>query len=150
MAEHKERLAADLKEAMRARDRDRLDALRMLSTSVRNKEIELGHDLTEEEFHQVVATEVKRRKEAAEAYEQGGREDLLRKERAEQEVLEAFLPERLSEEEVRALIEEAVETTGAAGPGDLGKVMGFVMGRARGRVEGGEVNRLVRERLGDS
>ena len=143
----KDRVSEDLKDAMRARDRDRLDALRMLLTSVKNKEVELGHQLTDDEFVQVVSTEVKRRKEAADAYEQGGREELLRKERAEQAILEAYLPEQLSEDETRALVDEAVSATGASGPGDLGKVMGYVMGKAKGRIDGGEVNRLVRERL---
>jgi len=145
----KDRVSEELKDAMRARDRDRLDALRMLLTSVKNKEVELGHELTDDEFVQVVGTEVKRRKEAADAYEQGGREELFRKERAEQAILEAYLPEQLSEDETRALVDEAVSATGASGPGDLGKVMGYVMGKGKGRIDGGEVNRLVRERLGE-
>ena len=148
MGSLKERLAADLKDAMKARERDRLDALRMLATSVRNREVEVGHELTDEELQTVAATEVKRRKEAVEAYEKAGREELVRKERAEQTVLESFLPPQLSEREVDRLVNEAIEATGASSPGDLGKVMGYVMGKARGRVEGGVVNAKVRERLG--
>lgn len=144
----KDRVSEDLKTAMRARDRNRLDALRMLLTSIKNKEVELGHDLTDEEFVQVVATEVKRRKEAADAYDQAGRPELFQKERAEQEILEAYMPEQLTEDEVRALVDEAMSATGASGPGDLGKVMGYVMGKGKGRIDGGVVNRLVRERLG--
>lgn len=143
----KERLAADLKDAMKAKDRDRLDALRMLSTSIRNKEVEVGHQLSDEEVQGVAATEVKRRREAAEAYEKGGRDDLLEKERAEERVLQAYLPEQLGAEEVEALIDEAIQATGADGPEDLGKVMGYVMGKAKGKVDGGAVNERVRVRL---
>lgn len=143
----KERLAAELTEAMKARDALRLGALRMLTAGVKNREVEVGHELSDEELQEVAATEVKRRREAAEAFDEAGRAELAERERAEQAVLETFLPERLSEEEVAALIDEAVAATGASEPGDLGKVMGRVMGRAKGRVDGAEVNRLVRERL---
>lgn len=148
MATLKDRLAAELKDAMRARDRDRLDALRMLTTSVKNKEVEAGHELSDEELQSVAATEVKRRKEAAEAYDDAGREELAAKERTEQAILEAYLPEQLSEDEVDALVAEAIEATGADGPGDMGKVMGAVMGKAKGKVDGNVVQAKVRDRLG--
>jgi uncharacterized protein YqeY len=125
-----------------------LGALRLLHASVKNREVELRRDVEDEEFLEVVAGEVKRRKEAAEAYERGDRQDLLERELREQEVLEGYLPPQLSDEEVAGLIDDAVRATGASGPGDLGKVMGYVMSRAKGRVDGGVVNRLVRERLG--
>jgi uncharacterized protein len=148
MGQLKDRLAAEMRDAMKARDALRLGALRMLTTSVKNREVELGHELSDQELQEVAATEVKRRREAAQAYREGNRPELEEKERAEQAVLETYLPERLSEEESAALIDEAVAATGAEGPDDLGKVMGYVMGKAKGRVDGGEVNRLVRERLG--
>jgi uncharacterized protein len=148
VAELKDRLASELKDAMKARDSVRLDALRMLTTSVKNREVELRRELSDEEVQAVAATEVKRRKEAAEAFENGGRPELAEKERTEQAVLETFLPQQLSADETAALVDEAVAATGAAGPGDLGKVMGYVMAKGKGRVDGGEVNRLVRERLG--
>jgi uncharacterized protein YqeY len=115
---------------------------------VKNREVELRREVEDEEFLEVVAREVKRRKEAVEAYERAGREDLLARELREQEVLEAYLPAQLTEAEVASVIDEAVAATGASGPGDLGKVMAYVMGEAKGRVDGGTVNRLVRERLG--
>jgi uncharacterized protein YqeY len=149
VAELKTRLQEEMKDALRAGDKVRLGALRLLHASVKNREVELLHEVDDEEFVEVVGREVKRRKEAAEAYEKAGRQDLLDRERREQEVLEAYLPEQLSEEDVSALIDEAVASTGASGPGDLGKVMGYVMGKARGRVDGGTVNRLVRERLSE-
>jgi uncharacterized protein len=142
-----DRLSAQIKDAIKAGDRVRLQTLRLLATSVRNREVELRRDLTEEDLVEVATREVKRRKEAAEAYERGGRADRAEQERAEQSVLEEFLPEQASEDEVRAAIEEALTATGASGPGDLGKVMGQVMGKLKGRVDGGEVNRLARERL---
>lgn len=148
MGEIADRLSAQIKDAIKAGDRIRLQTLRLLATSVRNREVELRRDLTEEDLVEVATREVKRRREAAEAYERGGRTDRAEQERAEQAVLEEFLPEQASEDEVRAAIEEAVTATGASGPGDLGQVMGQVMGKLKGRVDGGEVNRLARERLG--
>jgi uncharacterized protein len=143
-----DRLSAEIQQAMKSGDRVRLQTLRLLATSVRNREVELGRDLSEEDLAQVATREMKRRKEAAEAFDRGGRPELAEKERAEQSVLEAYVPEQLPEEEVRAAIDEAIAATGASGPGDLGKVMGHVMGRLKGRVDGSEVNRLARERLG--
>ena len=147
VAELKTRLQQEMKDALRAGDKVRLGALRLLHASVKNREVELLHEVDDEEFVEVVGREVKRRKEAAEAYEKAGRQDLLDRERREQEVLEAYLPDQLPEEEVSTLVDEAVAATGASGPGDLGKVMGYVMGKARGRVDGSIINRMVRERL---
>jgi hypothetical protein len=137
-----------MKDALRSGDKVRLSALRLLHASVKNHEVELRRQVNDEEFLEDVAREVKRRKEAAEAYEGAGRQDLLQRELREQEVLEAYLPAQLSDEEVGSLIDEAVKATGASEPGDVGKVMGYVMGRAKGRLDGAAVNRLVRERLG--
>jgi uncharacterized protein YqeY len=148
VADAKTRLQQEMREALKAGQKLRLGALRMLAASVKNREVELGHELSDEELVEVATREVKRRKEAAEAFDGGGRPELAEKERQEQAVLEAYLPAQLSDDEVNALVEEAVAATGASGPGDLGKVMGYVMGKARGRVEGGTVNRLVRARLG--
>lgn len=148
MGDIADRLSAEIKDAMKAGDRTRLQTVRLLATAVRNREIELGRDLTEDDLVEVASREVKRRKEAAEAYDRGGRAELAEKERAEQALLETYLPERLSDAEVTQAIDEAIRSTGASGPGDVGKVMGAAMGRLKGRVDGAEVNRLVRERLG--
>jgi uncharacterized protein len=150
VGEVSDRLSDGIKKALKAGDRTRLDTLRLLSAAVRNREVELGHDLTEEELAQVARREVKRRREAADAYEGGGRTELAEKERAEQAVLEEFLPAGLSDREIEALIEEAIAATGATGPGDVGKVMGAVMKKAEGGADGGEVNRRVRERLAEA
>jgi uncharacterized protein len=147
VADLKARLSGEMKEALKAGEKVRLSALRLLAASVKNREVELRRDVTDEEFLEVVAREVKRRKEAAEAYEKAGREDLLGRELQEQAILEAYLPAGLSDQEVEALVEEAITSTGASGPGDLGKVMSQVMAKARGRVDGAKVNALVRSRL---
>jgi uncharacterized protein YqeY len=143
----KERLGSDMRAAMKAREKVRLSALRMLMAAVKNREVEVGHALSDEEFVEVAGREVKRRKEAIQAYEGAGRTDRAETEREEQSVLEAYVPARLSEAEVDALIDEAVAATGATRPGDLGKVMGAVMSKAKGRVDGKTVQAKVRERL---
>jgi uncharacterized protein len=140
-------LSTQIREAMKAGDRTRLATLRMLSASVKNREVELGHELSEEEFVEVVGREVKRRKEAADAYRDAGRPELEERERAEQAILETYLPEQLPEDEVVKVIEEAITATGASGPKEVGKVMAHVMGKYKGRVDGSVVNRLARERL---
>ncbi|HXF36153.1 MAG TPA: GatB/YqeY domain-containing protein, partial [Actinomycetota bacterium] len=144
----KERLAEELKEAMRARDEVRLSALRLLATAVRNREVELRRELSDLEVGEVALREAKRRTEAIEAYERAGRADLAARERGQADALRPYLPAMLSDAEVDRLIDDALAATGASGPGDLGKVMGFVMGRARGKVDGAEVQRRVRARLG--
>ncbi len=144
----KERLATEMREALKAGQKVRLSALRLLSAAVKNREVELRHQLSDDEVREVATREAKRRTEAIEAYEQAGREDRAAIEREEREVLKAYLPEQLSDEEVRALVDEAVAATGASSPSDLGKVMGFVMGRAKGKVDGAVVQALVRERVG--
>ena len=147
MSEVAETLSAQIKEALKAGEKTRLATLRMLASSVKNREVELGQPLTEEEFLEVVSREVKRRKEAADAYRGAGRGELEQRERAEQEILEAYLPEQLSEEEVARIVDEAITATGAAGPKEVGKVMAFVMMRHKGQVDGSTVNRVARERL---
>lgn len=143
----KARLADEMRAAMKAQERIRLSALRMLATSVKNREVELGHPLADEEFVDVATREVKRRREAIESYEQANRPDRAALEREEQEVLQAYVPAGLSEEEVGALVDEAIAATGASSPGDMGRVMGYVMGKAKGRVDGKAVQELVRARL---
>jgi uncharacterized protein len=144
----KDRLAGEMRAAMKERAKVRLAALRLLTAAVKNREVELGHELSDDEFVEIAGREVKRRKEAIEAYEKAGRDDRAATEHEEQQVLETYMPEALSDEELGSLIEEAVAATGASGPGDLGKVMGFVMGKAKRRVDGKAVQARVRDRLG--
>jgi len=146
----KERVAEEMKDALRKGEKVRLATLRLLTASVKNREVELRRALTDEEFLEVVMREVKRRNEALEAYESAGREDLVAKEREEREVLQTYLPEQLSDEETEALVDEAIAATGANSVKEIGKVMGYVMGKAKGRVDGGAVSTKARERLAES
>ncbi len=132
--------------AMRAGDKVRLGALRMLAASITNREKEVLHELSDEEVREVASKEVKRRTESIEAFASAGRTELAEKERAEREILEPFAPEQLADAEVDAMIDGAISATGAASMQDMGKVMGAVMASAKGRVDGSVVQRKVRER----
>jgi uncharacterized protein len=144
----KEQLRSEITEALRAGDKVRLSALRMLSAAVINREKELRHELSDDELRDVAAKEVKKRTESIEAFDGAGRTELADKERVERGTIEPYAPARMDEAQVDALIDEAFAATGASGPQDLGAVMGFVMGRAKGQVDGAVVQRKVRERLG--
>jgi len=135
-------------DAMRAGDKIRLGALRMLSAAITNREKELMHELSDDEVREMAGKEVKKRTESIEAFDAAGRTELAAKEREERAVLEAFAPSQLSPEATDALIDEAFAATGATTPQEMGKVMGFVMGKAKGQVDGGAVQQKVKERLG--
>jgi uncharacterized protein YqeY len=143
----KERLAAELREAMKAGDRVRLGAIRMLSAAVTTREKEVLHELSDDEVREVAAKEVKKRAEAIEAFEGAGRRELAERERAEREAIAGYAPEQLTAAELDALIDDAFAETGASSERELGRVMGYVMGRARGRVDGNLVQERVRSRL---
>jgi hypothetical protein len=143
----KERLATELRDAMKAGDRVRLGAIRMLSAAVTNREKEVLHELSDDEVREVASKEVKKRTESIEAFEGAGRRELADRERAEREAIAAYAPEQLDDAQVDALIEEALVATGASSEQELGRVMGFVMGRAKGRVDGNVVQQRVRSRL---
>ncbi|RME86835.1 MAG: GatB/YqeY domain-containing protein [Zetaproteobacteria bacterium] len=130
-----EELDAALKRALKARDQAALRALRMLKAAVHNEEIALGRPLGEEEFVRVVRREIKKREEAAAQYEKGGRADLASSERAEIEVLRAFLPAELSEEELRRGIEAIIQERGLQGPKAMGEVMQAVRERFGARAD---------------
>ena len=144
----KEQLREEITAALRTGDKIRLGALRMLSAAVTNREKEVLHELSDAEVREVAGKEAKKRTESIEAFEQAGRRELADKERAEREAVAAYAPTQLTETQIDALIDEAFATTGATGPQDLGAVMGFVMGRAKGQVDGAVVQRKVKERLG--
>ena len=133
--------------ALRAGEKVRLGALRMLASSITNREKEVMRELSDDEVREVAGKEVKRRTESIEAFESAGRTELAEKERAEREVLQPFAPEQLSDAAVDALIDEAMSATGATSMQEMGKVMGAVMASARGKVDGSVVQQKVRERL---
>ncbi len=149
MAELKERLRADLNEAMRARDQVRLRTLRLALTSITNEEVAgaSARELTDDEIVRVLTREARRRREAAEAFSAAGRADQAAAERAEGDVLAAYLPAQLSDEELAALVAAAIDETGAAGMSAMGQVMKTVTPRVAGRADGARVAAEVRRRL---
>ncbi len=147
MSELKEGIGAGIKESMKAGDKVRLSTLRLLSAAIKNKEVELLHELSDEEVRDVAVKEAKRRKESIEAYRAGNRPELVAKEEAELEILKAFLPEQLSDAEVDDLIDEAIAATGAMSAKEMGKVMGQVMAKAKGKVDGTVVQARVKAKL---
>jgi uncharacterized protein YqeY len=137
----------ELKEAMRARDQERTDTLRMTLASLRSAEKELQRPLKEDEELQVLQRERKRRSEAAKAFRDGDRPEQAEREERELAVIEEFMPEPLSEEDVERIIDDAIAETGATSLGDLGRVMADVMPQVAGRADGSTVSQLVREKL---
>jgi len=138
----------DTKTALKAGDKVRVGTLRLLSAAIKNREIEMGKEATDDDVRDVAIKEAKRRRESIEAYRSAGREELAGAEEAELEILKPFLPEQLSEVELNALIDEAVASTGATSPKEMGKVMGAVMAKAKGKADGTVVQELVRAKLG--
>ena len=141
------RIEAELTEAMRERQNERRDALRLILSSLRSAEKELQRPLHDDEELQVLQRERKRRQEAAEAFRAGGRDEQASAEERELAVLEEFMPEPLSEEELEAIVDDAIAENGATSMRDLGRVMADVMPQVAGRADGGKVSQLVREKL---
>ncbi len=151
MSTLKDRLRTDLTAAMKERDQVRSSTLRMVLTAITNAEVagKTARELTDDDVIGVLSTEAKKRREAATAFEEGGRAEMAAKEKAEAAVIADYLPEQLTPEEVSALVSAAVEQTGAAGEGmrAMGKVMGVVQPQVKGRADGGAVAAEVRRQL---
>jgi hypothetical protein len=142
-----EELGDDVKEAMRAGDTARRDALRLILSSLKSAEKDLLRPLSEEEELQVLQRERKKRIEAAEAFRGGGREEQAAKEEAELAVLEEFMPEPLTEEELERIVDDAIAENGATSMRDMGRVMKDVMPQIAGRADGTAVSQMLREKL---
>ncbi|NIT04440.1 GatB/YqeY domain-containing protein [Candidatus Saccharibacteria bacterium] len=144
-----ERIKNDLTEALKAGDTVLALTLRYLLSEIHNAEIAKGKDavLTEEELAQVLNKQVKQRRESIEAYKKGGRDDLVKKEQAELEAIQSYLPEQMGGEEIGKIVDAAILQVGASGPQDMGKVMGAVMAQVKGKADGSLVSKLVQERL---
>ncbi|HVR30532.1 MAG TPA: GatB/YqeY domain-containing protein [Thermoanaerobaculia bacterium] len=140
----------DIREALRARETERLQTLRLLLADIKNKSIELGRDVDRGEFAALVRKGIKQRHEAAQQYEQGGRPELKDKELREAEHLERYLPAQASEEDLRRAIRELVAERGLHGPAAIGPVMKEMMKRFGGATDGATVNRVAREVLSES
>jgi uncharacterized protein YqeY len=136
-----------MKSAMKQGDRVALDTLRLLLSVLHNEEIKIRRELTDEDVHKAIVTLGKQRMESIELFTKGGRADLVSKEEAELRILQRFLPEPLSEDEVRSLIRASINDVGAKGVQDLGKVMKQVMPKVSGRSDGKRVNELAKEIL---
>jgi len=143
----KTKLREEMTAALRAGEKTRLGALRLLSAAITNREKEERRELTDDEVREVAGREVKRRNESIEAFDGAGRTELADHERAERDVLSAYAPEQLGEGEVDALIDEAIASTGATSVKEMGKVMGAVMAQAKGKADGTLVQQKVRAKL---
>jgi uncharacterized protein YqeY len=142
------KLAEDMKQAMKSGDTLKRDTLRMLIASVKNAWMAKQADLTDADVLGVISKEVKRRQESIDAFKKGDRTDLVVKEEAEMVVLQSYLPEQLSREEIVAAAKEVIGAVGAQGPGDKGKVMQQLMPKLKGKADGKAINDVVTELLG--
>lgn len=140
-------ISRDTKEAMKARDRPRVEALRMLTAALKNGEIEKGAPLAESEEQAILRRQLKQREESVEAFRKAGREDQARAEAAEAEIVRRYLPAPLSDEELIATVDEAIAKTGATSMKEMGAVMSQAMSLAGDRADGRRLSGLVRERL---
>lgn len=143
----RDQIQSDMKAAMRAKDAAKLNAIRMLWSAVKQKEVDERVTADDALITNIIVKAVKEHKDSAEQYGKGGREDLVEKENFEIGVLSAYLPKQLSEEEVAAIIDEAILATGAAGMAGMGKVMGAVKPKLAGRTDMSKVSALVKARL---
>ncbi len=145
----KDQLRADLTTSMKARDETRTRTLRMTLTSISNEEVSgsVAHDLTDDEVIKILAREAKRRREAATAFADAGREEQAAAERAEERVLADYLPAQLDDDELAAMVAIAIAESGASGPTGIGQVMKLITPRVAGRAEGSRVAALVRSQL---
>lgn len=142
-----EQLNEAMKEAMRAKDTLRLNAVRMIRTAIKNREIDERRELDDQEVIGILSTLAKQRRESAQAYQEGNRPDLAEKEEQELAIIQTFLPAQLSETELKALIEAAVAEAAAVSMKDMGKVMKLVTTQTLGRADGRLVSEMVKARL---
>ncbi len=147
---NKQKLQEELKQSMLAKDELKTSVLRMLLSALNYYEIQkggAGYEATEEDVLTVIQKEVKQRNDSIEQFKNAGRNELAEKEEKELEILKKYLPEQLSEEDVKSLVDEAIKQTGASTMQDMGKVMGYLSAKIKGKADGGFVSRLVKEKL---
>jgi uncharacterized protein YqeY len=143
------KLQENLKAAMKAKDKLRISTLRMLLSEMKNAQLAERGELSEEKELSILTSYAKKRRESIKSYEQGGRNDLAESERKELEIVMTYLPEQMGEDEIRAEVEGIIAETGASGPQDMSKVMGQMMAKFKGRVDGGVVKTIAMEQLRD-
>lgn len=142
-----EKIADDLKVALKTGDKDRVSVLRLIKSTMKNKEIEKKTALTDEEIQAILRSFVKRGKESIEQFSKAGRSDLVEKEKKELSVIQDYLPRQLSEDEVKKVVSDIMNEQGLSGPKDLGKAMKAAMARLRGQADGKLLNNIVKEML---
>ncbi|KMY43717.1 hypothetical protein AC622_05215 [Bacillus sp. FJAT-27916] len=143
-----ERLNSDMKQAMKDKDKDKLSVIRMMKASLQNEGIKLGkQELSEDEELTVLSRELKQRKDSLQEFDKAGRQDLTEKLHAEIAVVESYMPKQLSEEDLDALVTEAIAQTNATSKADMGKVMSAIMPKVKGKADGSLVNKLVLQHL---
>lgn len=143
----KEDLSTNIVTALKAKDKETVSTLRFFLSAVKNKEKDLRRDITDDEVQAVALAQVKQRHDSIEQFEKGDRKDLADKERAELEILKDYIPEQLSEDEVRSVVKAAIAETGASSMKDMGKIMQAAMARAKGKADGNVVSAIVKELL---
>jgi uncharacterized protein YqeY len=145
-----DKIKKDLQEAQKARDALKISTLRFLLAAIKNLEIEkggAGYKAGDEDILSAINKQVKQRKESIEQFKEGGRKDLAEKESQELKILESYLPEQMNEEDTRQLVSQTIKEVGATSPGDIGKVMGAISQKVKGKADMGLVSSIVRERL---
>lgn len=142
-----ERLQQDMKSALKNKEKEKLSTIRMVRAAIKKAEIDQKGPLNDEQIIEVIMREVKLRKDAIQEFEKAGRQDLVEKEKAELQVLETYLPEPLTEEELTGLIQETIQQLGVTSKKDIGKVMKTVLPKVKGRAEGRVVNQIVQKLL---
>jgi len=147
MSALKDRIGAEMKEAMRAKDATRLESIRLLRAAIQRREVDDRVELTDDEVVSVLQKMIKQGKDSIEQFSKGGRDDLVAKEAATLAVLETYLPEQIDSAELSALIETALSETGAQGVRDMGKVMAWLKPKVQGRADMGAVSVLIKEKL---
>jgi uncharacterized protein YqeY len=143
----KQRISDDVKNAMRSKDKERLATLRMITAAIKQKEVDERADLDDGQVLAVLDKMAKQHRDSIEQYQKAGRDDLVAKETSELEVVTSYLPEQLSEEEIRQIIKETIEATGASSMQDMGKLMGQLKPRLQGRADMGKVSGLIKQSL---
>ncbi|MDP3296366.1 MAG: GatB/YqeY domain-containing protein [Thermodesulfovibrionia bacterium] len=144
-----ERLSEDLKKTLKAGEKDALSVIRMIKAAIKNKEIEKGTPLGDEEINGVLLSLARQRKESIEQFSRANRQDLVEKETRELSIIKSYMPRQLTEEELKVIIEDAIKEIGAGSQKDTGKVMKFVMAKVKGQVDGKLVSKLVKNLLAD-
>ncbi|AZS14458.1 GatB/YqeY domain-containing protein [Paenibacillus lutimineralis] len=142
-----ERLNEDMKQAMKSQDKFKLSTIRMVRSTIKNLEIDLKRTLDDNEVLDILSREIKQRKDALQEFEKAGRDDLAASARAEVEIIAVYLPMQLTEEEIKVIVQQTIQETGASSKADMGKVMSALMPKVKGRADGKLINQAVQQSL---